>query len=76
MTYCDNKREIHKPIIIYDSHDAMVAVCELCKQMGVFRKDETGRMDNRAYAKFFKRDILQAHDNLYYKINPDKMSTL
>jgi hypothetical protein len=71
---CDNKREAHNPLVIYDNNDAMVAVCTLCKASQVFRKDASGRMDNRAYTQFFRRDVLQANTNLYYKYHPDKMS--
>lgn len=71
---CNNLTSVHDPHILHDSHEALVAVCRLCKEQAVFRKDVVGRVDNRAYIKFFRRDVLQPHDNLFYKIYPDKMS--
>ena len=73
---CDNKSNVHDARVIYDNNDAMVAVCIQCKELGVFRKDCDGRMNNREYTKFFKREILQPTTNLYYKVYPQLMSVL
>lgn len=72
---CDNIRACHTPRIINDN-DAIVAICETCKEFGIFRMDRQGRPDNKEYSKFFRRDILQAESNLYYKYHPEKMSIL
>lgn len=76
MRYCDNISAAHEPQVIHDTDDAMVAVCKNCKKQQVFRKDKDGRMDNRAYLKFFKRDVLQPTVPLYYKYHSDKMNIL
>lgn len=71
---CDNKRETHAPHILHDDASAMVAGCAICKTVQVFRKDPSGRMDNRAYLKFFKRELLQPNSNLYYKYHADELN--
>lgn len=74
---CDNKRGCHDPQVIFDDNSAMVAVCKICWEQRVFRKDPEGRMNNLAYLSFFKRDHLQPWDNLYYKYQGrDKMSVV
>lgn len=71
---CDNIRETHKVQVLSESSDAIRAICIMCKAQAVFRKDPQGRMDNRAYGEFFKRDLLQPGTNLYYKAYPGKMA--
>lgn len=77
MSRCDNKRSCHRPRVIYDGADAMVAVCEECWEQRVFRKDPDGRMNNHSYVEFFKRDHLQPWSPLYYKYREgDKMGVV
>lgn len=71
---CDNITDCHLPEVIYDSPDAMVAICKTCYSMETFTKDPEGRMDNRKYMEFFKREHLQPWTTLYWKYNEDKMS--
>lgn len=75
MRYCDGVSQVHDPLVINDI-DAVVAVCRLCKQQIVLRMDKEGRMNNRDYTKFFKRDILQPSENLYYKVHPEYLQIL
>lgn len=74
--HCNNISQCHDVQVIYDSNEAMVAVCKICWEQRVFRKDPDGRMDNIAYAAFFKKELLQPWTNLYYKYHPDKMSVV
>jgi len=66
---------VHEPQVIHDI-DAIVAVCKKCRQMGVFRMDKDGRFNNREYTKFFKIDLLQPSENLYWKYRQSSMAIL
>ncbi len=70
---CNNISALHWPKILSDQ-GAVVAYCQLCGETAVFRMDRDGRMDNRAYSKWFKRDIIQPPHPLYYKYHESMMS--
>lgn len=49
-------------------------MCSECKEVEVIRKDWRGVPENRSYGKFFRRDVLQGSDNLFYKYYPQYLS--
>jgi len=57
--------------ILYEGIEGTRAYCELCKYHTLIRAG-----DRREYSRVFKRDTLQPHENLYYKIYPRKMNVL
>lgn len=71
---CDNINSCHDNKLINETKDGVRFICKECKEISVFRIGLDGRMDNRAYAKVFKRDSVQPGSNLYYKYNEGKMS--
>lgn len=75
MKECDNKSHTHKPLVIHDDDSAMRVYCCQCGVQKVFRKDWRGVPDNKAYSEFFKRDILQGRDKLFYKYFPQYLKT-
>lgn len=74
MKPCDNRNNVHDNIIINQQEDGIRTRCKICGQINVIRIGFDGRMDNRKYAKIFKRDIAQEGSNVYYRINQSKMS--
>lgn len=70
MRDCDGKSNIHDPITIGEDSCALRVLCKQCKSQFVIRKSPNGAPERRAYAKIFKRDILQGSDNLFYKVYP------
>lgn len=75
MTECNNKSRCHRPEIIREDENAIRVVCLDCRHTYILRKDYRGVVENRAYSKIFKRDILQGNDNLYYKYYPTNLRT-
>ena len=73
---CDNISDVHDPRLISETGDGVRYICDKCKEQFVLRIGEDGRMENREYTKVFKKDLLQPHDNLYFKLYPEKMSLL
>ena len=71
---CDNVSNVHDNVMVKHESDGVRYRCKICNQINVLRIGADGRMENRNYTKVFKRDLLQPHDNLYFKIYPDKMS--
>lgn len=71
MTCGNNIDSVHKMKYLEDAPDVVVAYCEHCKKRYYFRKNN-GKTDPK-YNAVFKRDTLQAHENLYYKIYPQRM---
>lgn len=67
---CDNVSNVHNPIVIAEDECAMRVFCKLCKHQYVIRKDWRGVSENKQYSKIFKRDTLQPHENLFYKVYP------
>jgi hypothetical protein len=76
MRRCNNVSALHWPLILADQDGAVVAYCKLCGEQKVFRKDPTGRMNNTEYSKWFKRDIIQNSQPLYYKYHESDMSII
>lgn len=72
---CDNITNCHDPETIADDQDAMRVICKQCRHQYVIRKDWRGVPENRQYSKIFKRDVIQGHENLFYKIYPQHLST-
>ena len=67
-TPCNNKNRCHKPVTIGQDMCAMRVGCSECKNVYVIRIDSRKNApENRSYSKVFKRDLLQAGTNLYYK---------
>lgn len=73
---CDNISNVHDNVMIIHEQDGVRYICKICNQQNVLRIGADGRMENRNYARVFKRDLLQPHDNLYFKVYPNKMSVL
>ena len=71
---CDNTRAAHDPQIIGEDDNALRVQCRECKTIEVIRKDWRGVPENRQYARFYKRDILQGNDNLLYKYYPQHLN--
>jgi hypothetical protein len=67
---CDNIKKCHRPEIIGEDHTAMRVICKECWHQYVVPKDWRGAPENRFYSKTYKRDILQGHENLFYKYYP------
>lgn len=72
---CDNKSNCHRPLVINEDESAMRVYCVECGAEEVIKKDWRGVPENRAYSRFFKRDILQGNDNLLYKYHPEYLRT-
>jgi len=73
---CNNTDSVHDNEVINETPDGIRVYCKRCKQINVLRMDLNGRMNNKEYAKIFKKDILQPGENLYYKENPTAMSVV
>lgn len=68
---CNNISDCHDPITVAEDNNGLRILCKQCKHQYIIRKDpNTGAPEKRSYAKYFKRDILQGSDNLFYKIYP------
>lgn len=76
LNKCDNKNKCHNNQIINKQEDGIRIICKDCKEINIIRIGLDGRMNNRKYAKVFKKDILQPGENLYYKYNSHKMSII
>lgn len=75
MKPCDNLSACHRPETVAEDDNALRVVCKDCKAQQVIRKDSVkGVPEKRSYARFFKRDILQGGDNLFYKYHPEYLS--
>lgn len=72
---CDNISNAHDPVTITEDGDAMRVFCKQCRHQYVIRKDWRGVPENRQYSKLFKRDVIQGHENLFYKLYPQHLST-
>lgn len=72
---CDNLSACHDPITIGEDGNAMRVYCKNCHSVILIRKDHRGIPDNRAYSKVFKKEILQGHDNLFYRYYPWHLKT-
>lgn len=70
---CNNRSSLHWPEVLHDQ-GAVVARCKLCGEVKIFRMGADGSMDNRAYSKWFKRDIIQMGHPLYYKYHESMMN--
>lgn len=64
----DNIHSVHKTKILEEAPDVTVAYCERCKERFCVRSG-----DKRGHARLFKREILQPHENLYFKEYPQRM---
>lgn len=67
---CNNKSNVHDPIMIAEDLSALRVICKICKHQYVIRKNFNLTPENRQYSKIFKRDILQPRENLFYKVYP------
>jgi hypothetical protein len=76
ITLCNNISNTHSPRLIKEEADGVRYICDICKGQFVLRIGTDGRMDNREYTKVFKKDLLQPHDNLFFKIFPERMSVI
>ena len=72
---CDNLSRCHDPIIVGDDLNAQRVYCTQCKNQYIIRKDWRGVCENRSYSKIFRKEILQPHQNLFYKYYPMHMRT-
>lgn len=70
MIECDNKKKCHRLEITGEDLYAMRVICKECWHQYVIHKDWRGAPENRAYSKIYKRDVLQGHENLFYKYYP------
>ena len=71
MKECDNLIKCHNPIVEAETPFEMRVFCKDCKHTYYIRKNpNTEAPDNKVYSKIFKKDILQGHDNLFYKYYP------
>jgi hypothetical protein len=70
---CDNRNNVHDPIQIADDPGGLRYICKTCKEVMILRRGYD-RFNNKEYTKVFKRDLLQPHDNLYFKVYPNRMS--
>lgn len=71
---CDNKKEVHNPVIFNENPNGLGWYCRNCNRTGYLRKDKDGSPHNKEYLKIFYRDVVQSNKPLYYKIHPEKMS--
>lgn len=71
---CDNISNVHENFMMNEEPDGVRYICDHCKQQNVLRIGLDGRMENRLYTRVFKKDVLQPHDNLYFRVHPDEMS--
>lgn len=76
MRRCNNISALHWAEILSDADGAVVAYCKLCGETKVFRIGRDGRMNNREYAIWFKRDIIQMGHPLYYKYHESMMNVV
>jgi hypothetical protein len=76
MLPCNNITRCHDLIIFEENVTALRAFCKTCRRSYVVRKDGNGNPEKRKYARLFKKDILQRHENLYYKYHPEVMNIL
>lgn len=72
---CDNKWACHTPVTVAEDKNALRVLCRTCKRQYVLRKDWRAVQHNRDYSKVFKKDILQPHENLFYKYYPHYLRT-
>ena len=70
---CDNFSSCHTPITIGEDNNASRVMCTTCKEQYVLRKDYRGVHFNRQYSEIFKKEILQGHENLFYKYYPQHL---
>ena len=75
MIECDNISNVHNPRTIAEDENAIRVLCLECKHQYVIRKDWRGVPENKQYSKLFKRDTLQGHENLFYKVYPQYLRT-
>lgn len=69
-------KHMHQPIATSEDKYGKRMVCKTCKEKISFNKDSKGRVDNRKYLEFNKRNFVQPFGrtgNLYRSIygNPD-----
>ncbi len=72
---CDNFSSVHDPVTVSEDACAMRVYRKECKHQYVIRKDWRGIPENKEYSRVFKRDVLQGHENLFYKIYPQHLRT-
>lgn len=71
MKPCNNKSACHTPETVAEDQNALRVLCTTCKMVKTLRKDPIKNVpEKRSYARFFKKDILQGGDNLFYKYYP------
>lgn len=74
MKTCDNVSSAHAPWLIDETSEVIRVICKDCKAQEVLRKDHRGAPEPRSYAQFYKRDILQGNENLFYRYHPEYLS--
>lgn len=72
---CDNKSDVHDPILVAEGIDADRYFCKNCKANLIIKKDYRGVYDLRESAELFKRYILQGTEPLFYKVYPRHLRT-
>lgn len=73
---CDNKSACHTIVAISEDECAQRVTCVTCKRQYVLRKDAyTGSYERRRAAKILRKDILQGHQNLFYRYYPQWIRT-
>ncbi len=72
---CDNFSDLHSPQVIGEDNNAVRVICTKCKNQYIIHKDWRGIPENREYSRIFKMDIIQGHENLFYKLHPQHLRT-
>lgn len=72
---CDNISSCHSPVTVAEDQNAMRVYCRECKNQYVIRKDWRGVPENRQYSEIFRKEILQGHQDLFYKYYPEHLRT-
>jgi hypothetical protein len=68
---CDNVSACHTTQVVGEDMCAQRVTCVTCKRQYVLRKSPwTGSSERRKNAEILRKDILQGHQNLFYKYNP------
>lgn len=73
---CNNVSAAHTIEVIGEDVSAQRVYCKTCKHRYTLRKNPwTGSYEKREASKVLRKDILQGHQNLFYKYNPQFLRT-
>lgn len=72
MEHCKGTDKYHRPKTILETAEVLKEYCQNCKVEIIWKKSKSGKIDNRGYGEFHKRETLQPdhkHFDREYKVS-------